>query len=69
MIPHFMFQEINFCGIYFPPFFLSLLLTGLVYLPLHRCWDRMEIQRWVWNRPVWELGLFIILLSLITFIL
>ena len=64
-----MYQEIDFCGIYLPPFFLGLLITGLIYLPLHRWWDRLNIQRWVWNRPVFELALFIILLALVNFIL
>lgn len=64
-----MYKEIDFCGIYLPPFFLGLLITGLIYLPLHRWWDRLNIQRWVWNRPVFELALFIILLALVNFIL
>lgn len=64
-----MFKEIDFCGIYLPPFFLCLLIAGLVYLPLHWCWDRIVIQRWVWNRPVFELAVFIVLLGLVTFIL
>jgi hypothetical protein len=64
-----MYKEIDFCGVYLPPFFLGLLVTGLIYLPLHRWWDRLNIQRWVWNRPVFELALFIILLSLVTFCL
>lgn len=64
-----MYKEIDFCGIYLPPLFLQLLITGLLYLPLHRYWDRIVIQRWVWNRPVFEFGLFIILLALVTFIL
>jgi hypothetical protein len=64
-----MYKEIDFCAFYLPPFFLGLLVTGIVYLPLHRCWDRIKIQRWVWNRPVFELALFVILLALVTFIL
>lgn len=65
----FTYKEINFCGIYLPPFFLYLLLAGLIYLPLHRWWDRLNIQRRVWNRPVFEVALFVILLGLIAFIL
>jgi hypothetical protein len=63
------FQEIDFCGIYLPPFFLYLLIAGLIYFPLHWYWDRIVIQRWVWNRPVFELAVFTILLAVITFIL
>jgi hypothetical protein len=63
------FQEINFCGIYLPPFFLYLLIAGLIFFPLHWYWDRIVIQRWVWNRPVFELAVFTILLAVIAFIL
>lgn len=64
-----MYKEINFCGIYFAPFFACLLLAGLIHFALHRWGDRIRIQRWVWNRPVFELALFIIVLALVTFIL
>ena len=62
-------KEINFCGIYLPPFFLYLLVTGIFYLPLHRFWDKIKIQRWVWNRPVFEAALFVVLLGLVAIIL
>lgn len=64
-----LFKEINFCGIYLAPFFVCLLVTGLLYAPLHWLWDRVSIQQWVWNRPVFEMALFIILLALVTFLL
>jgi len=64
-----MYKEIDFCDIYLPPFFLSLLITGLVYVPLHWYWDHVVIQKWVWNRPVFELACFIVLLCLVTFLL
>lgn len=64
-----MYKEMDFCGIYLPPFFLGLLITGVLYLPLHRYLDRIKIQRWFWNRPVFEAALFIILLALVNFIL
>jgi hypothetical protein len=64
-----MHKEIDFCGIYLPPFFLGLLLTGIFYLPLHRLGDHIQIQRWFWNRPVFEAALFVLLLALVNFIL
>lgn len=63
------YKEINFCGIFLPPFLLYLLVAGIVYLPLHRYWDRVKIQRWIWNRPVFEAALFIILLGAVAFVL
>ena len=64
-----MYKELDFCGIFLPPFFLGLLITGILYVPLHRLWDRINLQRWVWNRPVFELALFVILLAVVNFIL
>lgn len=64
-----MMKEIDFCGIYLPPFFLGLLIAGILYLLLHRCLDRIVIQRWVWNRSVFEAAIFVILLAAVIFIL
>ena len=64
-----MMKEIDFCGIYLPPFFLGLLIAGALYLCLHRCLDHVVIQRWVWNRSVFEAALFVILLAIVNFIL
>ena len=64
-----LYKEINFCGIFLAPFFLCLLIAGVLYLPLHWCCDRFEIERWFWNRPVLEAALFIILLRLVAVIL
>jgi hypothetical protein len=63
------YKEINCCGIFLPPFLLYLVVTGIIYLPLHRLWDRIHIQRWAWNRPVFEAALFVILLTAVAFIL
>jgi hypothetical protein len=60
-----MYKECNFCGIYLSPFFVRLLLTALLYLPLHWLGDRLQLQRWVWNRPVFETALFTILLAIV----
>ena len=64
-----MYKEINFCGIYLAPFFGCLVLTALLYAPLHWFWDRISVQRFVWNRPVFEMAVFIILLGLVIFTL
>jgi len=64
-----MYKELDFCGIFLPPFFLGLVIAMILYAPLHWLWDRINLQRWVWNRPVFELALFVILLALVNFIL
>ena len=63
------YHEINFCGVFLPPFFPRLLLAGLMFAGLHWLGDRIKIQRWVWNRPVFEMAAFIILLSVVVIFL
>ncbi|EDY22251.1 protein of unknown function DUF1656 [Chthoniobacter flavus Ellin428] len=58
-----MYKEFNFCGIFCAPFFVRLVIAWLLYLPLHWLGDRIQVQRWVWNRAVFETALFVILLS------
>ena len=62
-----MYKEVNFCGIFLAPFFIRLLITAVLFVPLHRWGDRLEIQRFVWNRPVFEAAVFVIVLSLVVF--
>jgi len=64
-----MYKEIDFCGLYLPPFFPGLLIAGIFCFVLHRYWDRIVIQRRIWNRPVFEMAFFIIVLAAVTFIL
>ena len=64
-----MYKEANFCGIFLSPFFLCLLITGLIFVPLHWLGDRFAIQKYVWNRPICEAALFVILLSAVVFCL
>lgn len=66
-MPHPTFKEFNFCGIFLSPFFVRLAFAGVLYLPLHWVGDRIQLQRWVWNRPVFETALFAILLTIVVF--
>lgn len=62
-------KEVDFCGIYLPPFFLGLLIAGLIYFILHHLLDRVAIHRWVWNRAVFEAAVFVILLAATIFVI
>ena len=64
-----MIKEFNFCGIYLSPFSLCLIITLCLYLPMRWLWERLRIQRYAWNRPVFEIGIFIILLRLVAIVL
>jgi predicted PurR-regulated permease PerM len=63
------YKEIDFCGMYLPPFFPGLLIAALIAFALHRLFDRIVLQRWVANRPVFEMAMFVIVLGVLTFIL
>lgn len=64
-----MLKEVNFCGIYLSPFFLYIAITGVLFVPVHWYGNRIELQKFVWNRPVFEVALFVIVLSVVAFIL
>jgi hypothetical protein len=60
-----MIKEIDIFGIYVAPFAAYLFWTGLLFIPARIWFDRIEIQKWVWHRPLFEVTLFLIVLSLI----
>jgi hypothetical protein len=37
----------------------------LIFYPVHMFFDRVAIQRWVWHRHLFDVSVFIIILSLI----
>ncbi len=60
-----MIQEVNLLGIYVAPFAAFLFWAFLVFIPLRIWLDRIEIQKWVWHRSLFEVAVFLIILSLI----
>jgi hypothetical protein len=60
-----MLKEINLDGIYVSPFALDLFIALLVFLPLRIVLDRAGIQSWVWHRPLFDVSVFVIIVSLI----
>ena len=60
-----MLKEIDLEGIYVAPFTGYLFVALLIFIPLRKLFDRWAIQRWVWHRPLFDISIFIIILSLI----
>jgi hypothetical protein len=60
-----MLKEINICGVYLSPFVGYLAVALLIFLPLRMLFDRWAIQRYVWHRALFDLSIFVIILSLI----
>ncbi len=60
-----MLKEINLDGIYVSPFVGYMAVALLLFLPMRALFDRYAIQRWVWHRPLFDISVFVIILSLI----
>lgn len=60
-----MLKEINICGIFFSPFVGYLLIALILFLPLRMVFDRVALQRYVWHRPLFDMAVFMIILSVI----
>jgi hypothetical protein len=60
-----MLKEINIFGVYVSPFVGYLALALILFLPLRILFDRWAIQRYVWHRPLFDIAVFAIILSLI----
>ncbi len=60
-----MLKEINIGGVYVSPFVGYLLVALILFFPLRRLFDRWAIQRYVWHRPLFDIAVFMIILSLI----
>jgi len=60
-----MLKEINIDGIFVSPFVGILAMALLIFIPIRMLFDRYQIQRWVWHRQLFDISVFIIILSLI----
>jgi hypothetical protein len=60
-----MLKEIDIFGVFIAPFAGYLFIALLIFIPVRMLFDRYAIQRWVWHRPLFDISVFIIILSLI----
>ena len=60
-----MLKEINIEGVYISPFVGYLVVALLIFIPVRMYFDRVAIQRYVWHRPLFDVSVFVIILSLI----
>jgi hypothetical protein len=63
--PNLMLKEVNIDGIFIAPFALDLAIALVIFMPLRLVFDRYAIQRWVWHRPLFDIAVFVIIVSLI----
>jgi hypothetical protein len=57
------FNEINLFGLYVAPIMLIMAVTWLVYLVVRRAGDRFGLTPLVWHPALFELSLYVIILS------
>lgn len=60
-----MLKELDFFGVYLSPFVLYLAIALVLFFPLRLLFDRWMIQRYVWHRPLFDISVFMIILSLV----
>ncbi len=60
-----MLKEVNLFGIFIAPFAAYLAVALVIFIPLRLLFDRYGVQRWVWHRPLFDVSIFVIILSLI----
>jgi hypothetical protein len=60
-----MLKEINIDGVFLAPFAGYLAVALLIFFPLRKVFDRYAIQKWVWHRPLFDIFVFVIILSVI----
>jgi len=60
-----MLKEINLFDIYIAPFAGYMALALVIFLPLRIYFDRIQIQQYVWHRALFDIAVYVIILSLI----
>jgi hypothetical protein len=60
-----MIKEINLFGIFIAPFAGYMAIAVIVFIPIRYYFDRIQMQRYVWHRALFDLSLYVIILSLV----
>ncbi len=63
-----MIKEVDILGVYVAPIVAYLIGAFIVFVPVRLWFDRIEIHRWFWHRPLLDFAVFLIILSTITLI-
>jgi hypothetical protein len=58
-------KEVNVFGIYIAPAAAYAFWALVIFIVVRMGMDRMQIQRWVWHRPLFDTAVFVIIFSLI----
>ncbi len=61
-------KEIDILGLFVSPMALYLGIAVVLFLALQPLLNRLNVERWVWNRPLAELALFVIVMAAVVFV-
>jgi hypothetical protein len=61
-------KEIDILGLFVSPLALYLVAAVMVFLALQPLLNRLNVERWIWNRPLAELALFVIITAVVMFV-
>lgn len=59
--------EFDLFGVYFSPFVPRFVLASVLWVPVHRLFVALHVERWAWHPPLFHLAVFILLLTAVTF--
>ena len=61
-------KEIDILGVFVSPMAIYLVIAVVVFLAMQPLLNRLAVERWIWNRPLAELALFVILTAAVVFV-
>ena len=64
-----MWRETNIAGVYISPLLVYMAAAGLLWVPLRWGFERLRLDRHVWNTPLVEAALYVWLLGLLVVLL
>ncbi len=60
-----MIKEINLFDIFIAPIAGYMAIALIVFLPIRYYFDRIQIQQYVWHRALFDMSVYVIILSLV----
>jgi hypothetical protein len=60
-----MLKEIDLFDIYIAPFAGYMAVALVIFIPVRYYFDRIQIQQYVWHRALFDMAVYVIILSLV----
>ncbi len=63
-----MYREVNVFGVYVAPFVVMMVIAWAASVPLGVLAARLQLGRWVWHPGLFNLSIYVIVLSIIVIV-